>query len=137
MLCRCADFFAEKNRGKAFGLLQMTSLLGGSLGALYATNLGGARPLGYEGWRFAFFSVAMLSILIGLARELHVVQAGGGHRALTSLWLQPPSCKRCMMHQNYNIRAPTWMQPVCELGKSLHKQRMTIVCQVSAPHGAA
>ena len=59
------DFFAEKNRGKAFGLLQMTSLLGGSLGALYATNLGGARPFGYEGWRFAFFSVAMLSILIG------------------------------------------------------------------------
>ena len=64
----CADFFAEKNRGKAFGLLQMTSLLGGSLGALYATNLGGARPFGYEGWRFAFFSVAMLSIIIGTVR---------------------------------------------------------------------
>jgi len=45
----------------------MTSLLGGSLGALYATNLGGARPFGYEGWRFAFFSVAMLSIIIGAA----------------------------------------------------------------------
>ena len=48
----------------------MTSLLGGSLGALYATNLGAARPFGYEGWRFAFFSVAMLSILIG-AVTLH------------------------------------------------------------------
>ena len=66
--CCCGpDFFAEKNRGKAFGVLQMTSLLGGSLGALYATNLGAAEPFGFEGWRFAFFSVAMLSIIIGAA----------------------------------------------------------------------
>ena len=65
---RAADFFSEKNRGKAFGLLQMTSLLGGSLGAIYATNIGGVRPFGVEGWRFAFFSVAMISIVIGVRR---------------------------------------------------------------------
>lgn len=46
-------------------LAQMTSLLGGSLGAIYATNMGGARPFGIEGWRFAFFTVAMVSIVIG------------------------------------------------------------------------
>jgi len=60
----------------------MTSLLGGSLGALYATNLGGARPFGYEGWRFAFFSVAMLSIIIGAFRSLALASS----RRVCSAW---------------------------------------------------
>lgn len=47
-------------------LAQMTSLLGGSLGAIYATNMGSLRPFGIEGWRVAFFSVAMVSIVIGV-----------------------------------------------------------------------
>ena len=34
-------------------------------GALYATNIGGLTPLGLEGWRFAFLSVAVVSALIG------------------------------------------------------------------------
>jgi hypothetical protein len=38
-----ADFHIQGDRGTAFGMLQMTSLLGGAFGALYATNMGGAR----------------------------------------------------------------------------------------------
>ena len=41
MLLLAADFHIEGDRGTAFGMLQMTSLLGGAFGALYATNMGG------------------------------------------------------------------------------------------------
>ena len=37
-----ADFYAEEDRGKAFGTLHLTSAAGAALGGLYATNLGGA-----------------------------------------------------------------------------------------------
>lgn len=36
-----ADYYASKDRGKAFGLLFMVSILGGLGGGLLATNLGG------------------------------------------------------------------------------------------------
>ena len=36
-----ADFYAEEDRGKAFGTLHLTSAAGAALGGLYATNLGG------------------------------------------------------------------------------------------------
>jgi hypothetical protein len=87
----------------------MTSLLGGSLGALYATNLGAAQPLGYEGWRFAFFSVAMLSILIG------AIRAFGCERCLTHeppTWRPSPPGhnnphgKRWYVYQKHDSRAP-------------------------------
>lgn len=37
-----ADLFAVAARGRAFGMLYLTSALGGMLGALFATNLGEA-----------------------------------------------------------------------------------------------
>jgi MFS family permease len=40
-----ADLFPAARRGRALGLLYLTAALGGMLGALYATNLGG------WGWR--------------------------------------------------------------------------------------
>lgn len=60
LLCRCpapeplprsplqsltADLFPAARRGRAFGCLYLTAALGGMLGALYATNLGG-----WMGW---------------------------------------------------------------------------------------
>lgn len=45
MLLLAADFHIEGDRGTAFGMLQMTSLLGGASGALYATNMGGPLAL--------------------------------------------------------------------------------------------
>eukprot|EP00887_Chlorella_sp_A99_P006616 scaffold3.g6616.t1 len=65
-----ADLFAPAARGRAFGLLSMTAALGGMGGALYATNLGSRRPLGVEGWRFAFLSMAAVSAAAGVASLL-------------------------------------------------------------------
>jgi MFS family permease len=36
-----ADYYPAKDRGKAFGMLFMVSILGGLCGGLLATNLGG------------------------------------------------------------------------------------------------
>ena len=52
MLLLAADFHIEGDRGTAFGMLQMTSLLGGAFGALYATNMGGLLRLQAISQRF-------------------------------------------------------------------------------------
>ena len=39
---------------------------GGLAGGFFATSVGGLRPLGLEGWRFAFHVVAGISIGAGL-----------------------------------------------------------------------
>ena len=65
-----ADLFVATQRGRAFGVLYLTGALGGMAGALYATNLGGHRPLGMEGWRFAFLSLAAVSAAAGVANLL-------------------------------------------------------------------
>ena len=38
-----ADLYVEDQRGRAFGLLHLTSAAGGAFGGLYATNLGALR----------------------------------------------------------------------------------------------
>lgn len=61
-----ADYYHASSRGQAFGTLWLTISVGGMLGALYATNTAAHTPLGIEGWRFVFFSVALASALAGL-----------------------------------------------------------------------
>lgn len=39
---------------------------GGMAGAFFATSVGAQRPLGVEGWRFAFFTVAGISVFSGI-----------------------------------------------------------------------
>lgn len=68
-----ADLNPAESRGKAFGALWLTISFGGMLGALYATNMGAHEPLGIDGWRFAFWSVAILSALTGLLNARFVV----------------------------------------------------------------
>ena len=41
-----ADYYPPASRGRAFGGLYLTGALGGMLGSLYATNLGGRRAHG-------------------------------------------------------------------------------------------
>ncbi|EFN50878.1 hypothetical protein CHLNCDRAFT_141677 [Chlorella variabilis] len=65
-----ADLFSSAQRGRAFGVLYLTAALGGMLGALYATNMSSHRPLGLEGWRFAFLSLAAVSGAAGVANLL-------------------------------------------------------------------
>lgn len=62
-----ADYNPAERRGRAFGLLHLTGALGALIGAVFATNVGGVRPLGVEGWSFAFGSVALASWAIGAA----------------------------------------------------------------------
>ncbi|GAB4823909.1 hypothetical protein N2152v2_010955 [Parachlorella kessleri] len=68
-----ADYNVSGHRGKAFGLLHFTGAVGGFLGALYATNIGGLQVMGIEGWRFAFLTVAAASWLIGVLTWLLAV----------------------------------------------------------------
>lgn len=61
-----ADLYGELDRGKAFGALYLTGAIGAMLGTLYATNMGHTLPLGIEGWRFVFLSIAFASAAIGV-----------------------------------------------------------------------
>jgi hypothetical protein len=47
-------------------MMSLTASLGGMAGAFYATNVGGTRLLGMEGWRFAFHAVAAVSLATSL-----------------------------------------------------------------------
>ncbi|GLC33417.1 hypothetical protein PLESTM_000068900 [Pleodorina starrii] len=60
-----ADYYTATQRGEAFGTLMLTGALGGMLGAMFATNLGGLNPLGMAGWRLAFVTVGAVSLAIG------------------------------------------------------------------------
>jgi MFS family permease len=60
-----ADLYPAEQRGRAFGTLQLTASLGGMLGGVFATNMGGLRPLGIDGWRAAFHCIALLSLIVG------------------------------------------------------------------------
>lgn len=40
-----ADYYEEQDRGKAFGVLYLTSAGGAALGTLWATNVGSSPPL--------------------------------------------------------------------------------------------
>jgi len=61
-----ADYYPAKDRGKAFGMLFMVSILGGLCGGLLATNLGGKILFGIEGWRVVYQLVGLVSVLAGV-----------------------------------------------------------------------
>jgi len=60
-----ADYFPQNKRGRAFGILGLTTVLGAIVGTLYATLLGDKTVLGFEGWRVVFVSLGILSFLLG------------------------------------------------------------------------
>jgi MFS family permease len=68
-----ADYFKPVSRGTAFGALYLTGAVGGMLGALFATNLGGMKFHSLEGWRVAFLIVALASALVGLLNYFYSV----------------------------------------------------------------
>ena len=61
-----ADYYPENLRGRAFGLLGLTGIMGAVIGTLYATSISDLIILGMEGWRFAFVSMAIISFILGL-----------------------------------------------------------------------
>ncbi|BFI31228.1 hypothetical protein MPTK2_3g19680 [Marchantia polymorpha subsp. ruderalis] len=63
-----ADMHEENERGLGFGFLHGTGQLGVMLGGIFATVLAGQGIiLGVDGWRLAFFLVAVVSIALGFA----------------------------------------------------------------------
>ncbi len=62
-----ADYFEDNERGKAFGWLGLTGVLGAIIGTLYATAIADTQIFGVDGWRVAFMTIATLSFLLGLA----------------------------------------------------------------------
>jgi MFS family permease len=63
-----ADYFLPKKRGKAFGWLGLTGVLGVIIGTLFATAMVQISPeiLGIESWRFVFIVWGIVSIFIGI-----------------------------------------------------------------------
>jgi MFS family permease len=63
-----ADYFSPSKRGKAFGWLGLTGVIGSIVGTLFATALVGAykQILGIDSWRFVFIMWGLISVLIGV-----------------------------------------------------------------------
>ncbi|KAG2424845.1 hypothetical protein HYH02_015108 [Chlamydomonas schloesseri] len=80
-----ADYYSATQRGEAFGTLMLTGALGGMLGGIYATNLGGLPAgssnsssssrssngsssswAGLAGWQLVFLSVGAASVAVGV-----------------------------------------------------------------------
>ena len=65
-----ADYFPKAKRGRAFGLLGLTGVIGAIIGTLFATFLGSVKDLfgndWFDGWRLAFFIMGALSIILGI-----------------------------------------------------------------------
>ena len=60
-----ADYYPENSRGRAFGYLGLTGIIGSVLGTIYATTISDTTILGVEGWRFAFATMALVSFILG------------------------------------------------------------------------
>ena len=59
---------------------------GGMAGGFFATSIGDKHPFGIEGWRFAFFLIASVSIFTGI---LTAVMASDPRMVGLSQWLWP------------------------------------------------
>mmetsp|Transcript_21506 Transcript_21506/g.51310 ORF Transcript_21506/g.51310 Transcript_21506/m.51310 type:complete len:506 (+) Transcript_21506:414-1931(+) len=100
-----ADYYPPRMRGKAFGLLYMTGSFGGMLAGVFATNIGGRRPYGTEGWRFAYFCIAMVSVVTGAAVLICAVDprrgvASNSRRTITnSMWVETEAIFRIRSFQ--------------------------------------
>jgi MFS family permease len=67
-----SDYFPPQRRGKAYGWLGLTGIIGVVLGTLFMTamptdpSVGGFLVFGFTGWRFGFIVWALVSMVIGL-----------------------------------------------------------------------
>jgi len=100
-----ADLHAEADRGTAFGTLHLTSALGAALGGLYATNVGAARPFGWDGWRFAMLLLGVAAAAIGVVN----LAASADPRAIPgSLRLAPPPGDVASRHRDKSFWKELW-----------------------------
>ncbi len=60
------DYFPANSRGRAFGLLGLTGVIGVVFGTLFATAIVSSNYIfGIESWRFSFYVMGLISIAIG------------------------------------------------------------------------
>eukprot|EP00891_Asterochloris_glomerata_P000173 jgi/Astpho2/173/e_gw1.00004.7.1_t len=106
-----ADYYLELDRGKAFGALYMTSAIGGALGSLYATSIGGHHPLGIEGWRFVFLSVGIISFILGILNwcMAHDPRYAPDKRTLLNQHRQGLSAKVVLQELGMIMRIPSFL----------------------------
>lgn len=68
------------------GCLLSSLHTGGLVGGFFATNVGHFRPLGIDGWRFAFYFVAIISIIVSCL----VLRFAADPRKKVQPFLPPP-----------------------------------------------
>jgi MFS family permease len=67
-----SDYYPPQSRGKAYGWLGLTGVLGTLVGAVFMTampvdpSVGGYLIFGFTGWRFGFIVWALVAMVIGL-----------------------------------------------------------------------
>ena len=63
-----ADYYPPEERGKAFGLLGLTGVIGVIIGTIFATALvtGTKYIFGIDSWRFVFVIWGILSVIVGI-----------------------------------------------------------------------
>ncbi|HME51664.1 MAG TPA: MFS transporter [Candidatus Lokiarchaeia archaeon] len=64
------DYFAPRERGKAYGIIGLTAGLGSFFGAIFGIVITGNDITTYIYWRFCFYVLGILSIVIGLVNLL-------------------------------------------------------------------
>lgn len=60
-----ADSTDDRNRGVAFGWLQLTSNIGSIIGGLFSVMIAPTTFMGIPGWRISFHIVGLISIIVG------------------------------------------------------------------------
>lgn len=76
-----ADSTDDRNRGAAFGWLQLTGNLGSIIGGLLSVMLAPKTLLGIPGWRLSFHLVGLISVIVGIlvgifAYDPHFIDKG-------------------------------------------------------------
>ncbi|KAL5559016.1 hypothetical protein UlMin_035227 [Ulmus minor] len=66
-----ADSTDERNRGMAFGWLQLTGNLGSIIGGLCSILIAPLTLMGIPGWRIAFHVVGVVSVLVGVLIRIY------------------------------------------------------------------
>lgn len=61
-----ADFFPKTKRGKAFGVLGLTGIVGAIVGMLFAGFVADVNIGSIEGWRFSFIVIGSFSVVLGV-----------------------------------------------------------------------
>eukprot|EP00300_Choanocystis_sp_HF-7_P012360 c17859_g1_i1.p1 GENE.c17859_g1_i1~~c17859_g1_i1.p1 ORF type:complete len:518 (-),score=88.03 c17859_g1_i1:103-1656(-) len=61
-----SDLVEPSRRGRAFGYLGVMAALGSMFGSIFATSVSQLTILGTKGWRFAFYLLAAVTLLLGV-----------------------------------------------------------------------